>query len=393
MARSPWRTGIAASVVVAVLSGGNPAAGAHRGSRVPDVGLSDSLGAVEASGAAVWAAGSYLGSRGTHPLVFRWNGTAWKRQRTPSAAGAGIAGLAASSTSDVWAVGSRISGGVPPTVHTFALHWDGGQWSTVKTPNRTTGSSAVNSLQGVTTTGPSSAWAVGFSGVFGSSSSNRTLVLHWDGRTWARQGSPNPGAGGDFLNGVTSVTPALGWAVGSEAGSDSVAHPLILVRHGTAWTKDAPPSLDQPATLHSVSATSTSAAWAVGISGKKVSHTLVFRWNGNGWSHVKSPEVGTRSNSLNAVDSIPAGHGRPSVAWAVGFAVVNGVERTLVLHWGGHSWVVQPSPNVGSGDNDLFGVRVVSASDVWAVGESLNQNGSQSRNVVLHWDGHSWSVA
>jgi hypothetical protein len=37
------------------------------------------------------------------------------------------------------------------------------------------------------------------------------------------------------------------------------------------------------------------------------------------------------------------------------------------------TWSVVPSPNVGQGGNDLFGVAAVSASDVWAVGTNYGQ--------------------
>jgi hypothetical protein len=40
-----------------------------------------------------------------------------------------------------------------------------------------------------------------------------TLVLHWDGRTWARVPSPSPGTGSDLL-GVAASSAGNAWAVG-----------------------------------------------------------------------------------------------------------------------------------------------------------------------------------
>jgi hypothetical protein len=47
---------------------------------------------------------------------------------------------------------------------------------------------------------------------------------------------------------------------------------------------------------------------------------------------------------------------------------------------------VTPSPNVGTKANRIRGVSAAAWDDVWAVGDS------QTRSLVLHWDGSSWSV-
>ena len=47
-------------------------------------------------------------------------------------------------------------------------------------------------------------------------------------------------------------------------------------------------------------------------------------------------------------------------AWAVG--------RTLIEHWNGRRWIVQPSPSVGVSANSLNSVAAVSAPSAWAVG-------------------------
>jgi len=51
------------------------------------------------------------------------------------------------------------------------------------------------------------------------------------------------------------------------------------------------------------------------------------------------------------------------------------------------TWNVVPSPNVGTGRNQLNGVAVISANDVWAVG-----SGTGEKTLIEHWDGASWNV-
>ena len=59
-------------------------------------------------------------------VVLRWNGTAWKRVRSPSpGASSGLSSIAAISGSNAWAVGTTSSNG---TGRTLILHWNGTRW-------------------------------------------------------------------------------------------------------------------------------------------------------------------------------------------------------------------------------------------------------------------------
>jgi hypothetical protein len=62
----------------------------------------------------------------------------------------------------------------------------------------------------VSATSAGNAWAVG---LYVSSSGQKTLMLHWNGRAWSKVASPAPGQVSE-LNGV-AVTGSSGvWAVG-----------------------------------------------------------------------------------------------------------------------------------------------------------------------------------
>ncbi|HEX9988655.1 MAG TPA: hypothetical protein VGE45_09285 [Chloroflexia bacterium] len=72
--------------------------------------------------------------------------------------------------------------------------------------------------------------------------------------------------------------------------------------------------------------------------------------------------------------------------WAVGLDYTGPTARTLIEHWNGTQWAIVPSPNVGTESSYLFKVSAVSASDIWAIG---THNG---RTLALHWDGAQWSI-
>ncbi len=84
--------------------------------------------ALAAAGNIAWVAGTYCTSPAACadgqglPLLLRWTGDAWKLT-PPPADNVGIVGLAATSPTNAWAVGST----QPRT--TLILHWNGSTWS------------------------------------------------------------------------------------------------------------------------------------------------------------------------------------------------------------------------------------------------------------------------
>ena len=59
-----------------------------------------------------------------------------------------------------------------------------------------------------------------------------------------------------------------------------------------------------------------------------------------------------------------------SDAWMVGEDYNGNNVQTLVEHWNGKAWKVQPSPNPGSPrtDRELDGVAATSSTNAWAAG-------------------------
>jgi hypothetical protein len=212
----------------------------------------------------------------------------------------------------------------------------------------------------------------------------QTLTEHWNGHKWRVVSSPNASSN-DALLGVAAVSTNDVWAVGKV---NTATPPLIEHWNGTSWSLVKAPK--QVGFLNGVTAVSTNDVWAVGnfINASHVNQTLIEHWNGHKWSVVASPNVGTQNNELFGVTAVSAND-----IWAVGFFApsANVPLQTLTLHWDGSSWSVVPSPNVaGTQNNELFGVAAVSATDVWAVGEFIT--GSSVQTLIEHWNGSSWSV-
>jgi len=240
------------------------------------------------------------------PLLEHWDGVSWEVETSPLTPRdhLHIARIQASSPTSIWAVGGfRDSQG---TDETLILHSDGtGIWKQVPSPSP---SPTFNDLTSVRALSDSDAWAVGTTE---SGSLNRTLILHWNGVNWTQVKSPNPGQAGsnDELFGVAVTSATSGWAVGNVEAPNGHETALILRLKNHTWvTAQAPhPGTDSP--LLAVSASSAANAWAVGsTTNKGVTHSLALRWNGTTWKRATSPGSG----SLKSVAVTSA-----SNAWAL----------------------------------------------------------------------------
>lgn len=274
----------------------------------------------------LWAVGSTnLGKT----LILHGNGRAWVRVPSPSPGGFdALSGVAASSSTNAWAVGSIIT-----TTHSatsgrpLILHWNGRTWTRVPAPSH--GSSSF--LNGVTISPlGGSPIAVGSAGS-GTSYYPYAVKLHRN--SWTMMTLPRFGPSGS-LSGVAAASPNEVFAVGSTVSSTS-HEPLILSWSSGKWKRFILPGHTNGRLL-GVAALSPVSAWAVGStsSGK----TLVAHWNGLTWKQVSAPSPGAIS-SLNGVsaDSMAS-------AWAVGSSSSASVSRFLVVHWNGTAWQISPAP-------------------------------------------------
>jgi hypothetical protein len=179
----------------------------------------------------VWAVGG--GGGGGRTLVEHWNGTSWSHVLAPAPGlSSFLNGVTAISASDAWAVGSFFGPAIGTRVLT--LHWDGTAWHQVFAP---TPGPVGSSLEAVSATSATDVWAVG--GYKTSNGLRRTVSVHWDGTSWRRVPTPNPG-GGSSLSGTSAVSATDAWAVGYTNPFGGGQVPLILHWNGTAWTSVQP---------------------------------------------------------------------------------------------------------------------------------------------------------
>jgi len=307
-----------------------------------------------------------VGTSGTSAaLILRWADGQWTRAATPPLRGGKypwLAGVAASSAANAWAVGGIGN-------QTLILHWNGSAWRRVPSPTPRGGAY----LNAVTVTRSGAAWAVGR---WGAPAGVTDLILRWARGRWQRV--PNPPspidgtrAGEGLLFGVAASSGRNAWAVGSGApGFPDVT----LHWNGSAWKIVPCPELPG-GSLSAVAVAPGGGAWAVGWAGAR---SLILRWRGGAWRRVTSPSPGG-PDTLNSAASAPDG-----AAWAVG---VTG-NQALILAWNGHSWRRQPSPNItvaaGSGYS-LSGVAALSSGNAWAVGTASSWTG-----VIVGWNGGQW---
>lgn len=260
--------------------------------------------------------------------------------------------MSAVSASDAWATGP--SGDTKPLM----MHWDGSTWTRVTVPDR-----GFPSLSSVSADSPSDAWAVGTT----NGSHVADVALHWNGTKWAQVAVPSPGRSFSGLGSVSAAAPDdVGVAGNLVTGVDAA---LVLHWNGTSWSQAALPRLDGD--LAAVTALSPKDAWAVGhYFGSKFDKSLVLHWNGTAWTRQSSPNpsrAGAASiNTLNGVNAVSG-----TDAWAVGFygrvTGQGGVDKTLILHWNGSTWVRQASPSVST-SSGLDSVAALSPTDAWATG-------------------------
>src|SRR5215472_8350469 len=231
---------IAAAAAPALAAGlGRESAGARS---APTSTVNDILyGVAAASRSSAWAVGTYQPGTVQRTLIERWNGRSWTTEASPSPGGTHgsfLNGVADVSSSSAWAVGGYSNGAAQKTL---IEHWNGRSWKRVASPNPA-GTAKVNDLERVSATSPSNAWAVGYYGVSGANAT-RTLVEHWNGRSWTRVASPNPGGIGRFngLYGVAADSSTSAWAAGVYFNGVT-DQPMVEHWSGRSWKRVAIPN-------------------------------------------------------------------------------------------------------------------------------------------------------
>jgi hypothetical protein len=104
------------------------------------------------------------------------------------------------------------------------------------------------------------------------------------------------------------------------------------------------------------------------------------------WEIQASQNLSTTYNFLTAV-----GTASSTDAWADGFYKnSSGNCRTLLEHYDGSSWTEVGSPNPSGANDYLYGFKLTSSTNAWAVGS--DGDAVASKTLIVHYDGASWSL-
>jgi hypothetical protein len=229
-----------------------------------------------------------VGARGKRPLIERWNGSRWSVASGPKIVAGALLGVAAVSSRDVWAVGTRTAydnGTGPPLVE----HWDGLRWHVVSTPS----SAAKLRLD--------------------------TVSVSTDGSVWTRCHSLH---GGRWQIRLPPRTPYSECRNGGADAIDArdphdvwVSFGALALWDGTRWHRAALSAAN--VTLDAIAAISSHDVWAGGWQAccGGAYNDYLAHWNGVRWATVRSAfpyDVDRGVTDLSAVSA--------NDVWAVGYA-------------------------------------------------------------------------
>ena len=261
-------------------------------SRVPSASpgsSSELFGVTTVSDDDAWAVGDTYSHTGDRTLILHWDGKVWNRVPSPSPGGDAIlSAVAAVSPGNVWAVGNyafrRGNGWIG---RSLVLHWNGTSWKRARSPNpRIPKGGGRDDFGDVAATTTHDLWAVGVSGGDCGCGFDPGFVERWNGHAWARVAVPNLKAGVS-VSGVAMASPGWAWIAGTEGLGRGPWRTLLLSCRRSTCHRVTTPSPGASAFLDQVTVASPTDGWAVG----GWSHTtygrtrpLILHWNGRKWS-------------------------------------------------------------------------------------------------------------
>ena len=362
----------------------------------------------------------------TIAVALHWDGVSWRQQLSGlTGADAGpLQSVFMVSLTDVWAVGSDITGVDGKFWHWTGVPGLGGGWSLQ-------GTALKHPLFSVFMVSPTEGWAVGAGGA----------IYHYFGGTWTIASSPVTTP--TTLRSVFMISPTEGWAVGDDGSASPGPIGIIIHYSSGIWTGPVSPGT-APSTLRSVFMISSTEGWALGDAGTIVHYSggtwtklpinlvpnlpatafnynsifmntandawsvgtagAILHYDGINWGTVTSPSL----TELTLISFGPplTGPTNPNDGWAVGRATPslrpappttpNLVAEPTIVHWNGFMWTKGVA--IGT-SNDLLSDFMLSTGDVWAVGGGGDTGGGTTAScstkpcpIILHFTGGSWNT-
>ena len=344
----------------------------------------------------IWAVGdtSNVGVAYDQTLAEHWDGTNWTIIPTsnPGPYHNDLTAVDAISTNDVWVVGVYTTAADNSTVAAYAQHWNGTSWSGyVFQPTNFT------LLFDVTASSTNDVWAVG---TFFSANTFEPMVEHWNGTSWSLVAVQNANSFDNELFGVSAFSPTDVWVVGEDSLSGMPLQSLAEHWDGSAWSLIATGN-SAVGNNEILWVQTLEAGHAVGVgfgnhtvdgAGNELTPRQSESWDLNATSPNTLTNLGT---GLGTGDNALIGVARSGGAvWAVGYqrALLGDVSPRTTLAipatWDpiGHTltWgAVGASASPGAGQSVLDAVTAYSPYGFWATGyqnsgTGFNQNLTES---------------
>jgi hypothetical protein len=301
-----------------------------------------------------------------------------------------LGAVAASSPSDIWAVGNFLPDAAasnPDATLSFAEHYDGTHWAVVRTPNA---GPDFNTFFGLAAS-RGKAWAVGVRQDGGYA--DRALIEAWNGKSWSIADNPQPGSARDILFGASALSPSDVWAVGEAEGSRGVFRTLAEHWNGHSWSVVPTPNPGPAGNhLYAVDAVGPDDVWAAGqqLTGRAPDQGLVEHWDGHSWSVVTLPASGSASVLLTSIAATSSGQ-----AWVAGEAdSPAGGGRPLIEYDASGTWQTASLPaSAGSAWTNLWAVTAAPDGTAWAAGTFVDPKSDNNEALILHGTGVFWTVS
>jgi hypothetical protein len=317
----------------------------------------DLNGVVAISTNDVWTVGTYTTTvpppgyaPNTNAVAQHWNGTSWNwylLKPYPSNIFAEINGIAAISSTDVWAVGRYWSAGYLPYVE----HWDGTSWTPTLIANP---GPSDNNLFAVSAWSSTDVWAVGLTTPSGFTV-RQSFAEHWDGAAWSRITTPNTATGDNAMFGVNALEAghAVGVGFGNFVSGTSPRQSAAwdIVTPGTSTMTVLGTGLGTGTNLLEGVSRSGSGLQAVGYSRSTPTapyQTLVIPAGWDSAGHTLTWGVPGTSANPGALDSVffATTALSPQAFWATGFTDASSTTATQTLTelYCAHVSITGPAP-------------------------------------------------
>jgi hypothetical protein len=250
-------------------------------------------------------------------------------------------------------------------------------WTRVASPNPGTVASVLQDVAvvpGNPAPGTPTAWAVGYS-YDNAVAAYRTMIQRYGNGSWSIVSSPNASTtGSSQLTKVDATDAANVWAI----GSDSQAGTLVLRYNGSSWARMTAPSGISPRSIDVVSATDV---WVAGYNG---SAATVARWNHGTWTTVYTQATTGRHLTVFEGITVDATGRVWAVGWDRDYDAPGRPVSSLVVQFKNPTWTRETSPNPAD-RNTLMDVVALTNGDVVAVGvaQTVSGGGITPRSLML----------